>query len=592
MTAVMEATEKLLHEADTKFCEKLRLCQNGVATNMNLYSDRTYNLRQQVAHNPQLNNDDHFMEMLRDTEVALAPEFCLRGETDKKLTSLLCGLLKTLLREAVAQQVYSLRKIQIEMIWQWYEDKKKQVLDFAIGRAAGSQSSTALNGTGAADAAVAGCGNVQAQPTTEFSPTAASQTIASTRPANLSKFGSKLRVFVESAPQQQSSSSHHFSGASRDLEIHEDGAAADRATIAKKFSLYKKRNLSKAQRMRDELQAQQTQPLSGVPHPTDVKVVYTKDSKSRQRRVQDARTSLVTMRHGPSGPPTYLHHSSKAPFFTRDAGDRDDLANAVANAQVHVVRHLTSQLAEEHDRRDMRDCMTLFAFNKARLEEETNRRLESESYASQLGRTCHTILRPRTAGSVQPMRFQVGEAIGKTTGTKDLSVPSEALARVAYGGPAVSLSPYDARPVTEFDELKLQNALQRYGGSSGARPSSAPAASHDRSVDVVLAPDAKVTPTVPRVDVPIDELLYSVHDSSYGVPSSRRIEELKLASRVRDTFASDRKPDRPSSAHHYPRAKVEKAVVTPDDSAVEQCMLLLPTYGSFLPRRPQTAKAR
>ena len=134
MTAAMEAMEKLLHEADSKFDEKLRLCQQGVATNMNIYSDRSYNLRQQIAHNPQLTGDDHFMEMLADTERCLAPEFTVKGELDKKLHSLLCGLLKTLLRETTGQAVYSLRKIQIEMIWQWYHDKKAQVLDFAIAK--------------------------------------------------------------------------------------------------------------------------------------------------------------------------------------------------------------------------------------------------------------------------------------------------------------------------------------------------------------------------------------------------------------------------------------------------------------------------
>lgn len=636
MTAAMELMEKLLHEADTKFDEKLRYCQNGVATNMNIYSDRTYNLRQQIAHNPQLLNDDHFMTMLQDTETALAPEFTIRGDVDKKLTSLLCGLLKTLLRETISQQIFSLRKIQIEMVWQWYEDKKRQVLDFAIGlgreawygkaQAGGSReadtnttcrsqavdaSSSDRGGLGVTGIAVSVNGTCdQSAAHNKSNANWRDDTTAT------SKYFSKLKQVVTEAPR---------AAPAKDLTIHDESAkSTDAANIAKKFCLYKKRNLGKAEKLRQEFQAQNqpattaaaaTTTSSGGPaSPSnnagaqqDVRVVYTKDAKARQKKVAEAKSSLVVMRHGPSGPSSFLHHDDNAaPFFTRER----TLENAVATAQLHVVRHLTHRLAQESDRRELKDTMTLFDFNKARLEEETNRRIESEEYSSQLGRNCHTnVRRPAEAA---PMHFGVG-----VNGKLSVAESTALLGHVAYTGTAVSLSPYDVRKPSRMDETRLQEYLKKLK-TPASRLSVF--ASDPRSIvggsavniklDVTLAPEVKVTTCGPRVDVPIVDLLLGNNDGDSVVPSLRRLDELKLASRVREAFAfSDTvygkslnggstiatnglkaRPNSAGSQHHYSRAKIEAAIVTPDDLSYDECLRLLPTYGSFLPRRPATAK--
>lgn len=630
MSEAMNTMEKLLHEADGKFNEKLRLCQGGIATNMNIYSDRTYNLRQQVLHNPQLTSDDHFMEMLMDTEQALAPEFTLRGEVDKKLTSLLCGLLKTLLREAIGQPLFALRKIQIEMIWQWFQDKKRSVLDFAIGLMK-QQSSAALNTIEASDngLSVTGVGaRVQPLESAAIAASTCSSQQTSGAPNGDSKYGSRLKSFIGgTAAAKSAPSSHHFMTANNDLSVRDDLSAADAryATTAKKLTMYKKRNLSKAEKLRQELHEQQQQQAGQTVDGSGVKVVYNKDAKTRQRKVSEARQQLVAMRHGPSGPPSYIHHESTAPFFTRDATEAAALDNAVGNAHQHLVKYFAARMSDEGDRRDLRDTMSLYDFNRSRLDEESNRRLESEGFASQLGRTHHLHLRKTgsipagdgaTTTDAKPgrMHFNIGATVKPSSGSSTLPPTAEQqqslLGVRSYQGPASStLSPYDHRHITRLDEVKLQAFMQRYSREEGT--TTAPAAGVSVSqltpmtqpkalntmgtpccgLDVALAPDAKVTAVGPRIDTPVMDLLFESSEPHAGVPSQRKIEELKIAARVREAFASDRKPgQRPGSAHHYPRSKIERAMVTPDDHATSDCMRLLPTYGSFLPRRPSTAK--
>lgn len=637
MTEAMNTIERLLHEADGKFNEKLRLCQGGIPTNMNIYSDRTYNLRQQVLHNPQLTNDDHFMEMLGDTEQALAPEFTLRGEVDKKLSSLLCGLIKTLLREVIGQPLFALRKIQIEMLWQWYQDKKKDVLDFAIGLHK-HQSNASLTGSDAGSTAGlsvtgAGRGGVSSGALGITTNLAASHTTLQTSgaPPADSKYGARLKAFVGDATAAKASttsaaSSHHFANANlKDLSIRDDLSAADAryATTAKKLTMYKKRNLSKAEKLRQELNAMQATTNASMNGTTTdasgVKVVMNKDAKARQRKVLEARTQLVAMRHGPSGPPSYLHHESTAPFFTRDPTESSAVENAVGNAHQHLVRYFAARMADDSDKRALRDTMTLYDFNKSRLDEETNRRLEAEVYSSQIGRTHHTHLKKSITevdSKAGRMHFNVGLAVKPTStttaGTTVETTAQQLLGVKSYQGPMpTTLSPYDHRQTTRLDEAKLEAFMQRYTGApspsaplAGASvglmtPMTQPSAQHTvgsvpcHGLDVALAADAKVTVAGPRLDATVMDMLYESSEPHAGIPSQRKLEELKAASRVREAFASDRKPgQRPGSAHHYPRSKIERALVTPDDHSSGDCMRLLPMYGSFLPRRPATAKAR
>eukprot|EP00662_Eupelagonemidae_sp_cell21_P033802 gene33802-20357_t len=108
--------DKLVHEADARFCEKFDAVKNREAINL-------------TGHHAMLDQDAHFMEM-------------------KRLYSMLAGLLKGLLRECVSSSS-DLCKINIEKAWNWYKDKKKELLDEKIAR-------REKRDTAAGDAAAAG----------------------------------------------------------------------------------------------------------------------------------------------------------------------------------------------------------------------------------------------------------------------------------------------------------------------------------------------------------------------------------------------------------------------------------------------------
>jgi hypothetical protein len=272
----------------------------------------------------------------------------------------------------------------------------------------------------------------------------------------------------------------------------------------------------------------------------------------------------------------------------------------VAKAHRHYIAYLTKLLEEESDKRERHDMMTLFEYNRARYEEESNRRIESERFSSQTGRTCHTILRR------EPMRF-VSTSQGPQHVTVQSTLPSSQMDPISVReelGVIVhesqqSLSPYDAHQPTRLDEVKLKDVLNRVHllqrrftenklGLKVPDPrNSAGSAQANIALDVCLAPDAKVTVSGPRIDIPVVDLLFSQGDPEADVPSMRKIEELKAAARVRDAFAYAE--TKWGKVCDMPRKRIGNAMVAPDDRPYDECLRLLPTYGSFLPRRPSSA---
>ena len=626
----LDAIERLLHEADTKFMEKLRLCQQGTATNMNVYSDRTYNLRQQVVHNSQLTDDKHFMEMLCDTEKYLAPEYTVRGEMDKRLNSLLCGLLKTLLRETVAQPLYSLRKIQIEMIWQWYCDKKSNVLDFVIGKdrersvssaAQLQQQPSVVTNT---DAPSLSDGGVLLRQSTSANIPARGISGGASSPS--SKFSQKLERVIQGQWHGSTVADPSRTGVN-DLTFREDAArSSDEAAIQKKLCMYKKRNLAKAEKMRQEMAtaAASQQQLTSQTSGADIRVVMTKDAKSRQRKVVDAKSSnsQLSMRNGPSGPAPYLHASAFAPTFSTAGNDAETLSNEQILAQAHrkYIAYLTRKLAEENDVRDFNDMMVLFAGNQSRLREESLRRMEADRYASLVGRACHVIerrdpahppLRFNTPGAAAPGR---PSTVPAGSGTRQLDTEwAEKLGYVIYKGPQTSLSPYDVRQPSRHDQETLQRLASTIptpdDGASDIRAALGlhnpdprnlvgTGSSGGGGLDVVLAPDAKVTPNIPRLDIPIKELLFLPSDPDASIPSITQLQQMKVVERLRENFSFA--VTKAGKRCHLPRAKIEAAMVTPDDRPYDECIRLLPTFGASMPRafegapgsRPQTAGSK
>ena len=138
-TALLDQMERLLGDADNKFVERSKTLIEA-ATNstsgVTLHVDRGgASLRQQVAHNHTLMADRRFKEMLDDCERCLAPEFSLRGDVlDRALQAMLASLLKALLKESASLSSHAARKVQIEMTFQWWQDKRREILDVVLSR--------------------------------------------------------------------------------------------------------------------------------------------------------------------------------------------------------------------------------------------------------------------------------------------------------------------------------------------------------------------------------------------------------------------------------------------------------------------------
>lgn len=520
----MEAMQRLITEADSRFGEKLRMCASGQPTNMHVYSDRTYNLRHQVAHNPQLTTDPHFMSMLSATETCLAPEYAAQGERDKLLNSLLSGLLKTLLKEAVACNSYSLRKVLVEMIWHWHQEKQREVLDFALQQqfpqARSSRPSTRDGGM-----------------------------IGETVPSSSSPEPDGRRQVMES--QLAVTEVDDVEALQSQCKAQQRPVDISGNTIAHKLSQYKRRNLGVASEIRSD-------PAAAVAA-TPV-VVYTKDAKTRQKHAAAARALHADAFHQFSGPPTYTHLPTGAPRYEKNASGTQmvvDPSKPLVAAELKAMHHAARKLGEEHDEAVRLDVLAQLAGNQSRLEEESARRIESSSYCAQTGVTCFRN-RSRTT--------EVGEG----------PVPD----CTKYSG--FSFSPYDQRRLSPQEQLRIRRREQSMREAAfNGKGYSAPDISDRRGLmdplDVMEAPDCVTTLTAPCLDAPISDQLHGV----VAAPSARQLEQLVFAERLRNSFASEG-----GKAPHYPRGRALKAALRPVDEPIEACLALLPRPGSALPRNP------
>jgi hypothetical protein len=268
-------------------------------------------------------------------------------------------------------------------------------------------------------------------------------------------------------------------------------------------------------------------------------------------------------------------------------------------ANQRIVAHLVRQVESENDDREMHDAQHVLAFQQSRMEEETARRLESDTLAGQTGRTCHPILR------------RVPRRPGESPVTVKSQLPSAALEKVdamrmlgraaAPGaGNEESLSAYDHYEPNAMDETKLREMLTRLAshddavvaadarrrlGLTSPHPGSmAGTGKQKATVDLVTGPTTIVSPVGPRSDVPLTELLHAVLAAEEDVPSAERLEQLRLVDRVRDCFA--RSTTKGGQPIHLPRSTIERAILVPDDRPYEECVKLLPRPGSAFAANP------
>lgn len=485
------------------------------------------------------------MELLAHVELALAPEYVSQGEIDKSLRSLLAGLLKTLLRECVGQPSYSLRKIIIEMIWHWFQDKQREILDFALDRqypgARYSRPSTA----------------------------AANKEIVAEKSKGETEISEEewARIDAEQTKKAASKEENH-----------------DPTNVAHKLSLFKQRNLAASENQRQALlnQINEHNTSSEVvslspPAGSAVKVVYTKSALDKQRLLQQH----IETHNGPSGPEVLIHQNSVAPFFNKrptsafakmSGGERGIALTAqpadlsIVRAEARILSHLTRRLEQEQHQKERASMLSMLAHNQARLDEESARRVESQAVSAQAGRACHFIL----TNEADPVRYVRSTDINN------------------------SLSPYDFEVVDE----RIPQLMGELAGGQSTRIGSVQPPTHgaaDDGLDVMLADDCQITPLTIRLDLPFREQMIAApstavakgatippsNPSTIPIISRERLSQLRMADRVRNAFAESG-----AKGVHCPYKAAFKSVVRPTDSTFEECLSLLPHPGDNFPSNP------
>eukprot|EP00906_Rhabdomonas_costata_P003270 RCo005003 len=389
--------EKLLLDANFRFEEKLQAAKEGQPVNVAAYSatDKSFNFRSQGQYNAQLQQDKHFGEMVRDIEKYTSPEFIMRGDAGKRLYGLLAGLLRGVLREAIAGVDPGQRKINIEKCWNFYKDKKKQLLDWKLDRKA----TTPAEGEEPDEAA------------RESPPPGTPDQPGKPLPSVLVKTTVGGSVAATHFPLEDFNVDRLDYNRLKDrikvpnLNYMQQEDDQQRATgITKKLQLYKKRNLRRALQLRQGgAGSEVSSPLGDRPSSppatapaasSSVRVVY----KNR------ARGDLLAM---PILPHSSAFHAASA---KPDSGPhlRPDFADTLHEVHKVWVQRRAQEAEEKLEEMEFKDTISMWSHNQARIEEECNRRQESYQMSSQTGKTCHKILRRPTPAASQERAARPG----------------------------------------------------------------------------------------------------------------------------------------------------------------------------------------
>jgi hypothetical protein len=404
--------EKMILEASARFEEKFQVAKEGQNVNVAAYggSDRTYNLRSQIQHVPQLQQDKHFMEMVAEVDKYTSPEWTLRGDVEKRLYSLLGGLLKGLLRECISSSDVAMRKINIEKCWNWYKDKRKLLLDWKMDRRGGTPS------TGDGKMATT-TPSRRGEDGADASEEAPRDKLDDAQSPDVSKEQVRTPAF-QPPPQtvskfKQKTFEGRVDGAVLDLNYMQQEEEQQRATnIVKKLQLYQKRNLKKSLQHRVQGYSQQGTPekgmtpsksftggapgdlssvsgaLSASPPSPSVKVVYRDKDKPKRADLSPSHSPVLVHTLKDS----VVHRHNSPPKGNPEFNEK------LASVQKIWVAKRAQEAEEKLDEMEFKDTISMWSYNQSRIEEEINRRKESYQMSSQTGKTCHTILRrPNTA---------------------------------------------------------------------------------------------------------------------------------------------------------------------------------------------------
>eukprot|EP00667_Euglena_gracilis_P003968 EG_transcript_3983 len=371
------------------------------------------------------------MVMVSDIDKYTSPEWTLRGDVEKRLYSLLAGLLKGLLRESISGDA-AVRKINIEKCWNWYRDEKKLLLEWKMDkRHLGSAREDGRTSPAKGDD-VDGEYTVRNDAVDEAEPALRSTVVRDRGTPGSPTASLEHRVSVLQKVKDR------IEGATLDLNYMRQEEEQQRATdIVKKLQLYQKRNLQKSHEQRLGQTTSTVAEPGGRPLAASVmsqdgpvpRIVY------RDPRKNDPPRTAPILMHTANGPDPPTQASPLRLKTSREFSD------ALANVQKIWVQKRAQEAEAKLDEMEFADTVAMWSHNQARIEEEINRRQEAYQMSSQTGRTCHRILRrPHTAELPEPHSLDFTRTaptrLDADGGATRLQLPGAA-------GRVISLSPYD-----------------------------------------------------------------------------------------------------------------------------------------------------
>jgi len=548
--------DRLIYEANARFLEKSVLVTQDQTVSFSTFTDRSYSLRVQMAGTAWLGNDAHFCEMLAFVEKYTAVDDNLRGDVDKRLNALLAGLLKGLLRECLSLQDIGGKKIALERVHSWFQEKCFDLLDQKMKRRGTlAQSNKADPSVVSETLSVA---EVDAPETTNYA----------SEGNNIAPKVAWVQAPVPQAPQPQV----HIAQGPTISFLQNRRDQEQRAVIDRKMLIYRKSNLVKTSTHRARICEGST--MGQPPQPLPKPKIVLKDRKKTQ-------TVSVYNHATPSGDP------------------KVDAKNEAAH-RVWVMRRI-NQLQTEMDEREMKDCIVMWQQNYARVEEESNRRIEGSMVACQTGRTCHqkhvtksneAEPEKRHPSRAQTAPLRTGSDVSDGTDAYTNAVTEGMNLPKRYEG-ELSLSPYDAYQPSTLDKIMHQykdnnmlrgrnvrtpdskDKISRLGLSPSHTPTLRSTATLNIPLDVHVDESTLVTPSlVPTLDKPLIEQVFPVLARTEEGPSMIRLQQLHMSSRIHECFARTKNKD--GTYMRQSLAEIQKAILTPEDAPLEECLLLLP----------------
>ncbi|KAG2383029.1 hypothetical protein C9374_004996 [Naegleria lovaniensis] len=408
------------------------------------YNEKSLSLNALLEVDKSLMNDPHFLEMIKDVNRFCSDEYCKRVAPIDKIYVFVAGTLKALLRDCISlySDVY-IRKEMIEKAYSWYRDKRRKLLEFRLAvqqqdmikQQRNSKSSQKHSARGGAPPVSSlPLHNLQNASQQAAEPSATTATATSQRNSTVptdqplpssqasSRYSSSHHLFIpsyeENGTNEQQENLLKYVDKSTKRDKQNAGHPLDprvisfdvlskpsndpkvpfyaseekkrKAVINHKLKQYCKRNLAKS--YDERMSGTYLTSVNTNQSVTDEKTQSARAGESSKSTLIDTHRSQVSSKVllGAS-----LNLASSQLQNTKDVfsmyADEIKGTGSVEHIMQNWAMYRAKEAEEQIEELEFRDAVHSWRINRARIEEEIQRRLESQWYSSQTGSVVHKI---------------------------------------------------------------------------------------------------------------------------------------------------------------------------------------------------------